>query len=663
MLGKTVNRIEKRCLISALLLLVITLSFTPVSAEQILYMNFDGYKVHTHSTSASTSANTTYELITTIVFSFPSQVYVSGFTVEMSLGGGAGFNTYYLKLKIVYPDNTTIWTSEWSQSASSYVGSTIASFKAPEPKLTNQITVEVWGRQEQTYRLTVKKVAVHTLNQPAQILSKVLEMYYIPPGAGGTYSAMVLNQTEVYLTQPLSLAEGSISFWIKWDGSPVTISDNIWIDSNGYLNFRSSTGSVFTIEASPPVGQYSPIYVGWKSGEGYLKVNGAEKRFVWDGTFNLTKFGNISQSTTTLLDEFKIWSTYISSDQIESVAQLKSYSLSDGNKTIIIEPEGGVTLPEPVKATVFDVNFNPLADPVLLSSGNQNATIPQGAQYLHLSVGNVERLIYLGNLSSLRVAIPSTEVSSLTTVRVQVPMGYDLIEIKTPTGSYVHRALLNNGTSTTFTAITGAYYLFTAVNSETGDVISSVRQVTSDLLSLQSSKLVYATQVEAEGLYYFLEENQEAVIVFTSPTPKDINFTFQVFDVNGNLITDTISENITGVSYYEWHILLDFPFYDAVAVVTTLDGSQTWNVTIPGWRLSTTGGWFPEEFVPKVLILSLVGILGTFAVKRENANYVPLVLLIVLGVFTAVGFITVSPGTMITLGVMAVIGMYMSREG
>jgi len=61
--------------------------------------------------------------------------------------------------------------------------------------------------------------------------------------------------------------------------------------------------------------------------------------------------------------------------------------------------------------------------------------------------------------------------------------------------------------------------------------------------------------------------------------------------------------------------------------------------------------------------LILAGLVGVFALKRENANYAPLILLTLLLLLRAIGFVEIGMGTITALVVLGVIGMYMSREG
>ena len=268
-------------------------------------------------------------------------------------------------------------------------------------------------------------------------------------------------------------------------------------------------------------------------------------------------------------------------------------------------------------------------------------------------------MIYIGNLTDAIIAFPSTSVSALSTVRVQIPAGYDLLEIQTLQGYYVLRLPMTD-TIATFTAVTGAYYLFSATDYDTNSTITTVKQVISDVITLVPSNITPSVSIEeGEQLYYeYNPGTNDAVVVYTAPSPKNITMNYVLYDNKGNAVTN-VTYAYSDVQMKVWHFSFPREFYKAVVTVTSDTYSDS---AVIGGRLAGEQ-WFNEDLLPEGLILILAGLVGVFALKRENANYAPLILLTLLLLLRAIGFVEIGVGTITALVVLGVIGMYMSREG
>ena len=99
----------------------------------------------------------------------------------------------------------------------------------------------------------------------------------------------------------------------------------------------------------------------------------------------------------------------------------------------------------------------------------------------------------------------------------------------------------------------------------------------------------------------------------------------------------------------------------AYAVISAKADGFSASKTIPGQL--NPHGWINENLLPGGLILILLASIGAFAVTRKNAAYAPLLIWILITVAQYVGFISISTGTYALLSILAVLGLYTSREG
>jgi len=501
-------------------ILLISLSFIAenVKAEQVEYESFDGLRFYFQDVGQ--------EGPVTVSFNLPSQKCVAGVVVQNAYGD---------------PDELRVKVNGITLSDDNYMSAWPTQEICSD---TFSVEVEAYNIVEdppEVVEFTIERVGLIVDDEYKKVKSRLLDLKYIPPGAENTAQGFILNQTEVYLKQSYTLPEGSISFWLRWDGSTgIKISDNIGIDSNGYLYVKNSEEITYTFEGvNPPTGTYIPVYFAWSQGSGYIVMNNTVLNLNWEGNFTITKVGDLSTQSATIVDEFKLWEFTI-------------YSLSDGVRSFDIYPEGGTTLPSSITATALNGSLEPLSS-IILTPQSPNQTIPTNTQYILLSTGNVERLIYIGNLTDAIIAFPSTSVSALSTVRVQIPAGYDLLEIQTLQGYYVLRLPMTD-TIATFTAVTGAYYLFSATDYDTNSTITTVKQVISDVITLVPSNITPSVSIEeGEQLYYeYNPGTNDAVVVYTAPSPKNITMNYVLYDNKGDVATN-VTYTYSDVQMKVWH--------------------------------------------------------------------------------------------------------------
>lgn len=648
---------KKTALILSLLILLTVIP--QVKGATIVSMDFEDYIIYSQTTTDSVSdTNNQYVRVSTIVFSFGQDKYVSGLTLEVEDGGKS--NTY-VKLKVIYPDNSSAWTTEYHYFASYYRPSIVVPFTSPLVKKASSVTVEVWAKRScygSAPSMVVKKVAVHTLNSPYQIYSSVSSITYLPPGADGSAQGFMLSKTEIILNETYTLNEGTIGFAIKWDGSNnVTVTDSIGIDDQGYLYIKSSDNTYYWVDQLPQ-NQYVHVIFSWSNSSmlGYITVEDNQVNLAWSGSVTLSKIGSIDQDTGTIIDSFVVWDTYMTPEQATYELQGVTYYLTlPTNETLVLKPEGGTSLGT-LDVSFLDNSFAVLSTGVL-SPTNTIIQIPENTTYIYIQRGSVERLYLLTNMSTdVPLVFPAERDITLQLVTLGIyPPKYDTLEIRTLNNEIAFRSNITGKSQETFTALYGKYYKFIVTSGNY--TVESIYQVNSDTLTLEfpepGAAFLYTTPNERLEV----DKNGNIVTVtYTAPEATSAVFTITAFDSFNQVVFNTseviVSQGFTrqiamteDISYIK--VSIETPTYSASRVIQNkLDFSYL----------------IPESIVPNGLRIIFFGSLGVFLVARKNKELSPLGGFIVLELLNYIGLVQMPLELTAILGVGAAAGLITASE-
>jgi len=661
----------RRLLVSLFILLLMAPMARAADQSTLQFsLSFDGFLWYSVSPDDSWTQghNDTYALARTYYFTTALPVYWSFVFVNVSHHDPTGQDRYIERRVLVKVLVDGVQVASQSKDAvfhDGYYEFYIPFFTAG---LASNLTVEIYSSTGDTtdrstaeieYTVREVKVLMTSTEKGFMYDTRAVDQTDIPAGAGGTSKSLRLDRTELTLSG-YSLDQGSLALWVKWDGQPVRLLNNLEIDPTGHVIFYSSEAgynTTFTV----PEGKFVPLYISWKPGEMYIMLSNqsTENRFTFSGTVQIGSIGSLNQSTSTLIDEIRIWSVYMSEEDILASLGSVSYGISVGDMSISVVPEGGPTLPT-LYATFLDENFNALSN-TTITKANSNVAAPSETAYIALkSSTGAERLYYLKNMSteSVRLAYPALEAKDLGIIKVQLPAGYDTLEVWTLRGDLIYRVRTSESV-TSFVGLLGSYYRFT-VEGPNVTAYSVIKQVDGSLITLVPPDIASVVDIESSKEYLEVERDSMSGIVtaiYHAPTPKTVTLNLVIFDQNGTAIINTTDTKNT--SLLAWSFLM--PPNAAYAVISAKADGFSASKTVPGQL--NPHGWINENLLPGGLILILLASIGTFAVTRKNAAYAPLLIWTLITVAQYVGFISISTGTYALLSILAVLGLYTSREG
>ncbi|MBO8175418.1 MAG: hypothetical protein H0Z18_09190 [Thermococcus sp.] len=641
---------------------LISLSFIAenVKAEQIVYISFDNTQYYTFAQSVSVLTSNAYSGTWAVdtTLSLQNQVYIAGFVLKTHSEYTRTYTIY-----IEYSDSVNTYTTE---NVTKTVGTStvVFSFKAPTPILTNSPRIRIYVKSDSystdsaydEFFIDVGVVWVSESN--VSILSEIYEQKYVPPGADNSPRGLILNKTEIYLPQSYTLPQGSVAFYLKWDGTAdITISDNIGIDANGYIYIKNDNGTVYTLEGvNPPTGTYVPVYIGWENGNGYIMINTTKITLNWVGNVTITKIGSITNSTGTIIDEFKIWNTYIPPDQIiyESVAD--QYTLLYNGTAIAIKPEGGQTLGI-INVAFLDANFTTI-NSTTLSSAQRTVTVPANTSIVVLTRGSVSRTYWL-NTNYTTIAFPAEEAQAIVTRIYVRPSEWEYLTIKTADGATATRIKLENNEGS-FTAVYGNQYLFVFERgNETRTRVYTVS--TSDIvfyitdLNVQLTPPIDIKTYLQDGLIvvtYYDNNMQTSSLDVTVTGYKNYQKAWEVHDYQEKTFgLYTLKANANDTEYAE------------VTIIANISGQlQTFKRTV---YVSTNQQRypFPEMLVPPALVMFIAAITGIFIFPGKFPHLMLLGGATSLSILSLLGWIPAVTGLITTLTLLGVLALIVYRRG
>lgn len=548
----------------------------------------------------------------------------------------------------------------------------------PNTALASNLTVEIWTSTGDVVNSTASPIVTYTVESIKVLFSPTeggftystrnVNNIQIPAGAGNSTKSLLLDKTQLMLSNEL-LDQGSVTFYVNWDGTAINITNFLEVDSSGKLYVIGENNGQFTqytTTLSLSQGVWQRIYISWKAGELYVMLDGKDKvnTFKFAGGIRIGQIGSVTVSSSTKIDEFAYWKVYMSPDEfLASVQGLSRYGVTVGDLSLSIVAEGGTSL-SPLKVSFLDANKQPLGDVVQISPTNPTINAPTETAYIVIesSTPQVQRIYYISGLvGSVSLAFPSSDVSELIPITVTVPAGYTTLSVYTADGAnaLVFRTPIEGDTAT-FVAVYGHYYRFelTGPNMST---VSVIQQASRQLISLKSEDLpkavTLATAEEKLEAKYDLETGL-IYAAYSNPHDTDATITITFYDANNTAIrnlTVTIKPNEVWI----WNAPM--PPGVAYVVFTADSGEYHASKTVQG-TLSPPG-WINEKLLPMGLIMILVATAGVFATNRENSAYAVIIMLVLLSLAAYIGLVQFSASLFGLLIVLATLGMYVSREG
>ena len=590
--------------LSLIFILLISLSFIAenVKAEQVEHLGFEGFTL----TKTDINADGGQSVSASHVISLSSQKYLVGMYVSASFYNDAiNLRSATLTVKV---NGETVFTKTYSAIG----GKAIDEAFTVNTAISDTYTIEIIlsGSTADITDTDIHYDVAYFMNEDYGVKSKLTELKYIPPGADNTAQGLILNQTEVYLKQSYTLPEGSISFWLKWDGSTnVQISDDVGIDADGYIYIKNDDGTTYTLEGvSPPTGEYVPVYIGWRNGEGYIMMNTTKITLNWAGNVTISKVGSVSQSTSTIIDEFKLWNEYIPPDQIIYESQRDQYTLLYNNTAIAIKAESGLSLGT-IDVAFLDANYNTI-NSTTLSAGSKTAEVPTNTSMIVLTRGSVSRT-YLLDKNYSTIKFPAEEATIVVTKIQVTPEAWDIMEVKTVDGAVATREYLSNNIGG-FTAVYGNQYLFvferdnetvvrlTTIKGDTVFYILTTKEIVKPPVDFQ---VTYDVESEILSVIYFDQNMNTQGLNVTIEGYKDF---VKVFDAKDN-------ENTT-FGYYKFTVSPTDTDYVHVILYALVNGTwEKYEKTVP------TGGGnrspFPPNLIPPAFVVLGAAIVPLFLSK------------------------------------------------
>ena len=639
-----------------LFIIISSLTIPSAKADQVLYLSFEGFSLSSGSASPGIDLSGTYQQIYSTTISLPSAKYLAGLYVEIT--EYSSDSTDYMSV-IVYVNSQQVYSHTY---ISLYGTNTQKIFIPLTGHYNSTFTIRVdakAGSAASSWEVRVDHVTTvaYFLSQNYAIKSKLTELKYVPPGADDTPEGFILNQTEVLLDQNYSLSQGTMTFWLKWDGTTnISISDNVGIDGNGHLYVKNDKGTIYTLDGvSLPAGKYVPVYIGWRDSEGYIMINTTKLMLNWNGNLILSRIGDMNQESATIIDEFKLWNTYIPPDQVIYESQKEGYTLLWKGQVIIITPEGGTSLGN-LDVSFLTANLTTI-NSTILSPGQKTATVPNNTALITISRSGISRRYWLGNYT--KIAFPAESVQLVSSTISIRPTIWQYLTLKTPDGRVATRVKLDSTQTASVMAVLGSDYIISLENGNTTK--SMLYTITGDI-----SLWVENDTAKYQGKYFTaqLDDNNKLLIITyydQSAETKELHISIRAYDANNNLKYGIKDIAVEGpVAYYR----LALPVAndtDVMLYKVTIDADgHIYERTVFGE--ADGGSVLPSNIVPSGLVIFGAGVVGALMFVAINAYLMPFGALIALSAVKFLGWANVSPSVLGMLGVFSALAMLMYRR-
>ena len=631
---------KRKTTLALLFIISLSLITKSVIAEQIVYQDFElSLDISVQSVVVDAAQTRTFTI------SFPTEKYLSGFTFYTYIQASSPYPTITIKVNNIIIGSMTAQDGVSRLKFSPIKAQTFTVEISVGPVSNSQDTVEIY------------KEYLYFTSKPVRLLSGLTSLKYFPPGAEDTPQGFILNQTELLLNQTYNLSAGTISFWLKWDGTKnIKLSDSIGIDDSGYLYIKNDAGTTYTLEGvTLPAGVYVPVYIGWQDGNGYIMVNTTRISLNWEGSLSISKIGDVDTESATIIDEFKLWNTYIPPDQVLYESQKEGYTLIWNGQAISITPEAGSSLGN-LDVSFLTANFTTL-NSTTLSPGQKTATIPNGTALVILSRNGVSRRYWLGNYT--KIAFPAESVQLISSTISIRPTAWQYITLKTPDGGVATRVKLDSTQTASVMAVLGSDYIISLENGNTTK--SMLYTITGDIsLWVENGTSKY------QGKYFTAQlDEQEKRLIITyydqSASTNRLSLSVEAYGTDNHLKYIIKDLTVKGpVAFYKFALPVnndtDVMYY---RILLNTDG-QTYERTVFG----TAGaeGVLPSNIIPDGIVIFGAGVVGALMFTAINAYLMPFGALIALGAVKFLGWANVPAGVLGMLGVFSALAMLMYRR-
>ena len=648
---------KRKAFLTVFLLITITLCSNLSMAEQVEYLSFEGFSLtadtETESVTFGATEDGIWKTVKTITVSLPNKKYLAGFRVKWHVyvadDEDGNYEGASHKLRIKVNDNI-VWTSDGdttNEGSTDYYDVSQELFDV----FGDTFTVTIEAYQDSPYvdddvYVTVDAVYLYYLSSNYGIKSKLTELKYIPPGADNTATGFILNQTEVHLSQSYTLSEGSVSFYIRWDGSTnIKISDNIGINADGYIYIKNDDGTTWTLEGvNPPTGEYVPVYIAWRNGEGYIMLNNTKLDLNWEGSVTFTKVGDISQSSGTLIDEFRIYDNYIMPEQFLEGEDTTTITIEfpSGTSTVTIQSDDGTPL-STVQVSLFDENNVLIANDTYDSLGETlSFNVDVNATYAVFTTPTGSTTVYIYPNETITVAVPGQSEYIQATIE---PATYPTEEQKQWIWLIVKdsqdRLVYRNKWDLTATPVilrVGGTYLISVATENFTKVQGVYFGLANDIIKINLPKVSELTLYDNLTLFYdFDPQAEELRIYYYDPQASTANVSITFYDAFGKTIFYAHFPTANLINFKTTILPYKFNF-EFTRGNETHNWTQTVGYVKEGEEMQEI---IPKEFMGLALIAGIL-----FAFGALSAEWAPVVALIFGSVLGYAGLISF-PGTII----------------
>jgi len=641
----------KRYLAVALIaLLIVVFPARGVSGAQLVALDFEGFVVISNSVDEVVqNTDGLWEHVASIVVSLPTERYLAGVTVDWDVSyvdlddSYTGSGTAELRVEI---GSTTATTSK-TDSASGGGVSALETFSFTG-LYGDSFTVDIYVRTsgsiepQDVLQVTVNNVYIYTLDENYGVKSKLTEYTLIPPGVDDTSRGFLVDKTEILLGQTYTLNEGAVSFWLKWDGTKnIMLSDNIGIDSNGHLYIKNDAGTKYALEVdlTPFIGTYVPVYISWGQGQGYIMVNSTKVLVNWDGDFIISKVGDLSTSSATIIDEFKLYDTYIPPEAFEkgSDTAYVAVAFPGGDTTqLTIKSMDGSSF-DKLTFSLFATDWTPVGSTTWGFGQNPtlNASSDEGAFLVIESTSASTTVFVRPGVSEMNVSFPGTsaEYIQATIEPVQYPSQeqrvWQWLVVKDSQNSIVYMSKWNF-TATDVVLKSGGTYLIEVATPNLSEVQTVYIGLASPVIKINLPRLEELTLFENLTTYYRVDGNSLQVY-FYDPEGKTESINLVLYDVFDNVLLNTTYANTSLLNFRS-----DFLPYKFVLTFEREGHTVPWGGIIGHVEEGVDEPFpFPKELVSLVLIMMML-----FSFSALDAHWAPVMTLTFSSALAVAGVVT-----------------------
>ncbi|MHA1289649.1 MAG: hypothetical protein ACTSPB_19860 [Candidatus Thorarchaeota archaeon] len=590
-----------------------------------------------------------YETLREVTFSWSSARILLGvygnFTVDIgATADSSGSSTSYGKMDLVwfYPNG-----QEYFDSPFWYAHTVYHYFKKKEDYSlsVSSVTYDIAGKNIDGYQVNFDMDG--TVEALTDLKYRHYEISTLPSNVF-VYSeygkSMKIKKAKLY-TDIATPTDGIIRFRVYWDGSNVTLGSFGNITSGILYVGGVSTGLSLTQNA------WHTIVIAWGDTEqDYVYIDSTDNIFQGSFTVDTSYFGS-SDDTNTLIDDVEVYNYYVTPEQAQYVEE-GIYAIKVNGTTYTIYPEGSDQLGT-ISVTFFDANGTVLGSDEL-SESSPLLIAPGNTTKISLSRENVERVYSLQGISSTSLAFPGTGELAVKVITAYIyPATYDTLEIKTLDGKVVFRDNITDMAS--FTALYGAYYVFTVEGSQ--GTFSVIAQATDNLaLNFPDPDEAFSVSEEYERL---IANKQDNDIVITYVGNSTVNGTITIIgrDKSGKIVQN-VSLAFAGSAYNaRFPASSNIAYY--VISVETSSGFKASKVVATSLSMKFL---VIDKIFPPGIRLMFFGFLGLFLVGRKHKELSPLLAFMVLSIMALLEWVIVPVFLEAQLGVLAALELFFKAK-